>query len=104
MTTHAARGADADDARIAPTGRGADGLVDLVAMTELQRYREPATGVVEVRSAPETAVGDVAQRTVGRPSSAPDEIGKLAADRAVGVVDPDEPIESHRSILPRRAR
>src|SRR3546814_10741687 len=42
--------ADANDARVVPTGRRPDRLVDLVPMTEHQRYREHAARVVEVRS------------------------------------------------------
>ena len=72
--------------------RGSPGAVGLVVAVEgFEWHREPSLRFLPLRSLPNPAVGDVAQCAVASPEAGADPIGKFAAKRAVGVVDPDEP-------------
>ena len=72
--------------------RGSPDAVGLVVAVEgFEWHREPSLRFLPLRSLPNRAVGDVAQCAVASPEAGTDPIGKFAAKRAVGVVDPDEP-------------
>ena len=65
----------------------------LVAVPQLERHAERGGGLVELRSALQAAVGDVAERAAAASEQVADHVGQLTEERAVGVVHADEPLD-----------
>ena len=80
-----------DDHRRPPAGSSADPVGLIVAMEGVERHRQPGLADLPLRALTNRSVGDLAQRAMPSPETSTDPVRQLAAQGAVGVVDPDEP-------------
>jgi hypothetical protein len=87
---HVAVGGLGHDAGGDLPGGGPQRVVTLVEVHGVELQAEARALALPLRLGPEQAVGDVAQRAVGRPDPGADPVAQFTHQVAVGVVDADE--------------
>jgi hypothetical protein len=98
---HLRVGIDHEHTRVATVDHVHHRPVDLVAVAELEWHREPRTGLIEVRSASQSPMGDIAKATMRRAPRSTEEVGEFSPQRSIGVVHTHQ-TRRHRAMLPAR--